>query len=363
MTALDYIKYIYIDAPLIAKVALILAAIFMYTATICLLLSVFSRVDQLAYNRRKTRLLKIYQRRLTEMLFEENGEDDSRKLERVKKRYLKDEESKEIMIGILLEQQRNFTGELNGRIKYFYEALELHKISITKIFSKKWHLIAIGIRELGLLGNKKSIEHIKPFTNHKYLIIRREAQMALVRQQGLDGLSFLDTLTYQLSEWHQLNLFETLAKVETKEKPKLAKYLDSNNVSVICFALKIVGFFKLMDTPEKLIELLHHEEREVRMVAVQTIARLEFYHLSEQLLEYYPSQPIEVKVEILKAFSEIGMPNLSDFLMQEFKSTQFEISLHAAKAIQAINPNLLLDYKLETEDLYQHNQIKMQLIH
>lgn len=363
MTALDYIKYIYIDAPLIAKVALILSAIFIYTATICLLLSVFSRVDQLAFNRRKSRLLKIYQRRLTEMLFEENGDDDTRKLERVKKRYLKDDESKEIMIGILLEQQRNFSGELNDRIKYFYETLGLNKTSIAKVFSKKWHLIAIGIRELGLLGASHNIDHIKPFTNHKYLIIRREAQMALVRQKGIDGLSFLDTLTYQLSEWHQLNLFETLAKIATNEKPKLAKYLESSNVSVICFALKLVGFFKLMDTPEKLLELLNHEERIVRMVAVQTIARLEYYHLSQTLLDYYPTQPLEVRVEILKAFCEIGMPELSDFLMQEFKSTQFEISLHAAKAIQVINPNLLLNYKLESDDIYQHNQIKMQLIH
>jgi len=363
LTALDYIKYIFIDAPLIAKVALILAAIFLYTAVICLMLSIFSRVDQIAFNRRKSRLLKIYQKRLTEMLFEENDEDDIKRLGAVKRRYLKDQETKEIMIGILLEQQRNFSGELNVRIRYFYKTLGLDVVSLKKLYSKKWHLVAIGIRELGLLGELKNAEYLKPLTNHKYLIVRREAQMALVRLQGIEGLSFLDTLIYSLSDWHQLNLFETLTKFSTREKPLLTKYLDSANTSVICFALKLVGFFKLMDRPEKLLELLQHEDREVRMVAVQTIARLELYNLSEKLLECYPSQPVEVKVEILKAFSEIGMPELSGFLLEEFKSTQFEISLHAAKAIQIIQPNLLLNYQLESEDLYQHNQIKMQLIH
>jgi hypothetical protein len=85
--------------------------------------------------------------------------------------------------------------------------------------------------------------NLQPLTNHKYLIVRREVQIALVRLQGLEGLSFLDTLLYSLSNSHQLNLFETLTKFSTSEKPLLTKYLDSANNSVICFALKLVGFF------------------------------------------------------------------------------------------------------------------------
>jgi hypothetical protein len=62
-------------------------------------------------------------------------------------------------------------------------------------------------------------------------------------------------------------------------------------------------FFKLLDRPEKLIELLEHEDRDVRVVVVQIIARFESYNFSNKLLEYYPSQAVDVKVEILKAFS------------------------------------------------------------
>lgn len=363
MNNLDYIKYVYLESPFIAKVAFILVCIFLYTAIICLILSIFSRIDQLAFNRRKEKLLKVYKNRLTEMLFDENDEEDEKKLAEIRKKYLGDKESKNLMIGILLEQQRNFSGELNLRIKYFYEALGLKEVSVKKIHTKRWNLISKGIRELGLLGQPEYYQYIQPFANHDYLIIRREAQLALVRLKGLEGLEFLDNLEYQLSEWHQLNIFEILASISTSEKPKLAKYLDSSNASVVGFALKLVGFFKIMDRPEKLLELMHHEDRTVRTIAVQTMTRLEYYHLTDNLLEEYPKQPLEVRVEILKAFCEIGLPTLSDFLMEQFKSTQFEISLHAAKAIQIINPGLLMQYKLEKEDKYQHNQIKMQLIH
>lgn len=362
MGLVELIKYIYIDAPLIAQVALISALVFLYGAAISFLLSIFSRVDQLAFNRRKKRLVKIYQRHLTELLFNEESDKDDELLANVRKKYLYNDESKEIMIQILLDQQRNFSGEFNERIRFFYDKLGLKKLSYNKLNSREWYTIAIGLKEFGLLGKPSLQKVVLPYTNHRFFIVRREAQLALVRMQGIKGLVFLDQLNYRLSEWQQLNLFETLTKVSSEEKPELTKYLFSTNTSVISFALKLVGFFKLMGENEQLLAFLDHEERDIRISAVQTIGRLELFQFSKQLVDSYPTQPYEVKLEILKALADIGGADVADFLLEEFKSSQFETSLQAAKALNEINPGKFLELSPQVKNGMQHNNIIHQLV-
>ncbi len=73
-----------------------------------------------------------------------------------------------------------------------YEEIGLLKFAFKKLRSRKWNVVALGIRDLRQFKIKRAEKHILPFVNHSRREVRSEAQLYFLELFGFDGLNFLD---------------------------------------------------------------------------------------------------------------------------------------------------------------------------
>jgi len=88
--------------------------------------------------------------------------------------------------------------------------LKLEKYALKSLKSRKWYIKAKAIQELTVMEIDEFVSQLYPYTNDQNEHVRMEAQNALVQFNGFDGLSFLDIVSYPISDWQQIKLLQKL---------------------------------------------------------------------------------------------------------------------------------------------------------
>jgi HEAT repeat protein len=227
-------------------------------------------------------------------------------------------------------------------ILWLFERLDLKIQLLKNLENKKWHKKAKAVQQLAHLQQKNCVDIILPFTNHQNDLLRMEAQIALVKMTGFEGLEFLNQVTYPVSEWQQLRLIEELSSNTITSLGSVHKWLKSENVSVVNFALRLIEIYQQFDFYDEVKTCLSHASSTVCKNAVLTISNISNETTADLLVEHFGNYDALIQIKILKILQSQGTENQLPFLFSILKHPDDSYKLEAAKAILKISDKGLL---------------------
>ena len=282
---------------------------------------------------------------------------------------LKDKFNRRVLVEILLDLRRDISGDARQRLFALYKDLGLHLDAFEKLKSWKWEVISKAISELTQLQVEESYGFIKKFINHRRGVIRKQAQRATVslRHEGI--IYFLDTCKYRISEWQQLKLLDEIRNLEDFQPPRFKAWLTAKNKDVVLFSLRLIKYYKQNDAKDSLIQLVKHENEQIKIEAINCIKDFVVFDAVDTLKSVFWKCSPNVKLVLLDAIASLGEAKEIPFLrMVENKESNFMVSSKALSAINTISPESVLpthgievvpDYDASEEQTLQEEAIEI----
>lgn len=242
-------------------------------------------------------------------------------------------EARQMLIDELVRSKSSFVGDVSSNISRLYLQLGLDVDSTLKLNAKQPHIQCQGIHELCVMEQKSQLSKLYRLTNSNNKDVRIEAQTAILHWYGFKGLGFLDIVSYPITEFQQLKLLELLRQLTFTDIPKLNKWLSSPNHTVVNFALKIVEHYKQHQVIREAERCLEHQNEEVRVQAVKTLAVIGNASTAELLTTVYQYERFTNRLNILKQLPKIAGEEQRDFLIVQLHEGHEYLKLAAAKVL------------------------------
>jgi len=305
--------------------------------SICVFIAAFIVRHKRERNQQKEKKLVLqFQELFSDFLFSSENEELLGISMNKFKPYTKNKFNKSILLKTLFKIHKDMTGDIAEKLKMLYIELGFVDDSIKKIKSSKWHIQIIGMRELSEMRIQNVADDIAILSLDKNEILRREAQLALVKINGFQALNFLNNLTYTLSEWQQLLLLETIQYFNEKNLPPLEKLLKSENDSIVLFVLKISRIFNLISLKDHLIQLLNHENETIKIDTIGVLGELQITDSLAILKRNYSKSSKVVQLKTLELFGKIADEQSIHFLAKQLQLYDYEINLQVLRTIKTI---------------------------
>jgi len=256
-------------------------------------------------------------------IFSEHDGDDGLHLpiNRHTEGLLENERFKKILNKELLSAKKNMSGAASLNLKKLYLMLQLDQYALKNLSSNKWHIKAKAIQDLGIMGLSEYLSKIYRQTNNRHELVRMEAQIAVIKLTGFEGLRFLDVVSYQINDWQQIKLLNELSLLPAQNFKGIENWLLSENDSVVIFALKLVKNFHRYELYNQVEACLNHSTAKIRGMAIAAIEKLYREDTSKMLLKRYLEEELSNRIAIAKTLQQIGgeddIPVLISFLATE----------------------------------------------
>lgn len=265
---------------------------------------------------------------------------------------LKEPFNRVVLSEILLDLQKDVSGDARHRLFKLYQNLDLHIDAFKKLKSWRWEVVSKGILELTQMQVKNAYGFIKNFINDKRGLVRKQAQVATVtlKQEGISY--FLDTAKYQISEWQQLKLLEVLRNIEDFSPPRFKAWLTSSNRDVVLFALRLIKHYNQNDANVELVELVKHRNDKIKSEAIQCIKEFNVTEAVDTLKIIFKKSKVDIKLQILDTISSLGKEEDIEFLKKIVNNElNFIVKSKAISTINAIAPGTFVP----TEGIDEYN--------
>ncbi len=299
-----------------------------------------SRIYKTKRLNKKTELLKKYQPVFRQLLFDE-GLDEKKVLSMVDKADLAIPFNRTTLLNEIIHLHENFTGETAERLEEIYTHLGFEKDSMVKLKSKRWYIIAKGMKELAIMNVRSGYSEISGFLNSKNEILRMETRIALMKLSDNEPLAFLSKETEHLSDWDSANIYNMLTKMPEKMIPDFSQWLNSTNKDVVVFCIQMIGRFRQRESIKTLLVLLKSQDVRIKLSVIRALRELSATDGEEPLLEIYPLESLTIKTEILKTLEIIGsaksVPVLEKIIRQPIED--YPVSIQAVRSLLSIHTN------------------------
>lgn len=280
---------------------------------------------------------------------EKNPELITFKINRRTEMLLPNARFRKVLTKELLLAKKNMSGTAAIYLQKLYLQLKLDEYALKNLSSHKWHIKAKAIQDLGIMDLKEHLTKVYRQTNNKNELIRMEAQIAVIKLIGFEGLRFLDVVTYQINDWQQIKLLNELSYLPAHNFSGIEKWLLSENDSVVIFALKLVKNFHRFELYEHVEACLNHSSVNVRFQAIMALEKIYTEDTSRMLLEMYGQEVSKNQIAIVKTVQQIGseldIPVLVSFLAEEELEQQRSI----VRSIARISENGISQLRLLPE--------------
>lgn len=302
----------------------------------------------------KDKIKKSLELWISHVILSEDEEEASHIPEKFVKMF-RNPAARQYAIDHLIINKKAFSGAVADNIRNLYEKLGFKNDSLKKLGSKLWYTRAKGIQELSIMDQNDQLIKVYRLTNSRNELVRNEAQNAIIRWSGFNGLRFLDVITYDISEWQQIQLLEYLKLFTQQDMPKLPKWLSSTNNSVVLFALKLAEVYQQFIVKEKVEQSLSHADEKIRVQAVNTLARIGDTESADRIIKEYDDETIGNQLNILEKLPLLADDKHIAFLQQQLMNENDFIKLSAAKALGTMHHlELVQQVANDKPDPYEH---------
>jgi hypothetical protein len=294
---------------------------------------------------RKIRYKNNVEKLLIEFLYFEKteGEKFSSNKKKIIKKFkngLPNKRKRKIITTTFFQLSQEVSGNMILTMHKLYDEIGLLNFAIKKLRSKKWNVIAIGIKDLRQFRIKRAQHLITKFVNHRKEEVRREAHLYLLELFGYEGLTFLDNLKAPLSEWDQIQLLGEIKKFENHEILDVTKWLKSDNWYVVILMLNIVKLFNRLETKDVLLELLEHSNLEVRIKTIEILTYFEVAEAKQILKNKVEELSLKEKNGLFELLEKTATKEDSVFVIDYIDSENFEIKHKALIILKTVDENL-----------------------
>ncbi|HXR83473.1 MAG TPA: hypothetical protein VN722_04130 [Hanamia sp.] len=243
---------------------------------------------------------------------------------------------KKLLISELAKTSKKFRGSTLENIQWLFEKMQLKNELLNNLKSKEWHTKAKAVQQLALLKQDWSIKEIFALTNHENILLRMEAQIAIVKLTGFEGLNFLDTISHPISEWQQLRLIQELSGQAITENVNICQWLQSKNDSVVHFALRLIEIYQQHKYYDDAAICLSHSSSGICRTAVATLSFISNETTADLLIEHYLDYNAATQLDILKILQNDGTESHLEFLLPLLHHPDDSFKMAAAAAIRKI---------------------------
>lgn len=234
----------------------------------------------------------------------------------------------------IVSAKRSVSGTAAENLIRLFRQLGFEIDILSMLSTSVWHKQAIALDLIGFMKLSEYEHLLYQYVDDENGLIRMEAQDAIMRFNGFEGLHFLVKTKYQLSEWQQMKLLDELSLLPNEEFKGINDWLISPNNSIVIFALKLIRSFHRFELFEQVLGCMFHKNPEVRFHAIAVIKVLPSPDAVPVLLEFYPTETTLNKVAILKVLQSIASGSEIEFFGRALHDPHFEIRLEAARALQ-----------------------------
>ena len=303
---------------------------------------------------KNTNYRKTVEENLIQFLYSEDEgillSNEQKKIIKKFKRGVSSRRKRKIISDTFFVLSQEISGKMILTMHKLYEEIGLLKYNVKKLKSKKWNIIAIGIRDARRFNIEKLKDIIVNFINHPREEVRREAHLYFLELFGYEGLGFLDDLKVPLSEWDQIQLLGEIQKIENHLILDVSKWLTSENDFVIIFILNIVKMFNRLETKEILLTLLHHKNEDVRIKAIETLAHFEVVESKYILKSKFAELTLSEKITSFNLLDKVAASEDSTFIVTYTTHENFEIKHKALSILKKIDRPFYDKLEKESED-------------
>ncbi len=350
--AFDWLVDYYQNSNLKLRLLFISIIVLIFLCVAVLLILIFLRMKLYKRRNKKKNLKTIYEELIITLLYldpEGPGYEEERDDIFYELKYaVKSRTERNILNEILINLHRDIAGDMAIRIQDIFHELGLVAYALKKLKSSKWYIKIQGIRELTQIEERSIQEEVLKLVDHKNALLRNEAQLTILRLFEYKGLLFLKDLQYPISEWQQLQLMAVIQKNPALITNQLSHLLESKNVTVVQFTLKLIHLFNQMIDPEKLKILVKHKNVWIRIKAVELISELGYFDLKPFLKNQYHFLGKSEKLAVVKVFSYLGTEEDLEFLIERSEENDFKISYNALLVMKDVLSVDLFKDKMKT---------------
>ena len=304
---------------------------------------------------RKIRYRNNIEQLLIQFLYSEDAEgekfsNNQKKLVKRFKKGLPTKWKRKIMTSTFFELSREISGNMVLTMHKLYEEIGLLDFAIKKLRSKKWNVIAIGIKELRQFKIKRTQNLITKFVNHSREEVRREAQLYFLELFGYEGLNFLDNLKAPLSEWDQIQLLREIEQFENHEIIEVTRWLRSENDYVIILMLNVVKFFNRLETKDALLDLINHNNLEIRLKTIEILTHFEVSGAKGILMSKVDALCLKEKIALLGLLEKTATTEDSVFVLDYINNDNFELKHRALRVLKTVDADLYNKLEKKSND-------------
>ena len=238
----------------------------------------------------------------------------------------------------IISAKKNITGAAAENLIYLYRLFDLDKYAIRKLNHLKWYVRAKAIHELTTMHIAELVDHLHLFTNDPNEFVRMEAQSALVQFNGFEGMSFLDTIAYPISDWQQIKLLQLLSLLPPSTIDTTL-WFESENSSVVVFALKLARNYNRFEQHDAIAKCLDHSDAKVRLEAIICLNEIYTDETSDHLIGRFLKESLKHQLAMIRVMQTLGTERDILFLTDLLNHESDQLKLDAARALAHASNN------------------------
>jgi hypothetical protein len=230
--------------------------------------------------------------------------------------HLPNKNFRKILIQKLIAVKLNMSGAASENLSRLFRQFKFDKQILKMLNSSSWYKMASAIQQIGIMELDEYKHRLFEFVDHERGLIRVEAQNAILKFYGFEGLRFLDNASYPITEWQQIKLLDQLASLHTENFTGIEVWLESKNDTIVLFALKLVKNYHRFELFDQVVVCLRHKNPKVRQQAIKVLKDLPSEHSAAILIDIYFSETANNQLAILNALESVSTDAEIPFLLK-----------------------------------------------
>lgn len=250
--------------------------------------------------------------------------------------HLSNKSFRKILIQKLIAVKLNMSGAASENLTRLFRQFKFDKQILKMLNSSSWYKMASAIQQIGIMELDEYKQRLFEFIDHERGLIRVEAQNAILKFYGFEGLRFLDNATYPITEWQQIKLLDQLASLHTENFTGIEIWLESKNDTIVLFALKLVKNYHRFELYDQIVACLRHKNPMVRQQAIIVLKELPSEQSAAILIDIYFSETANNQLAILHALESVSTDAEIPFLVSLLSDDVIAIKIASAKALASL---------------------------
>lgn len=263
-----------------------------------------------------------------------------------------------VLMQSLLTLLNDLSGDFHRKVITIYHDMKMPEFAYNMLKSQQLADRINAVRELALFNVTEAVPIINNLVSHPGPELRAEAQFALVKLIGVDGLSFVPNANYIITEWQQLRLMELVKNQTTENQLEFYRWLKVSNLSVIKFTLRLISHFNQFEKSQYIYPLIHHPNEDIRIAAINCLVSLQDENFLHIATEKFNEESNRIKIRLLKAIEEMNVKSYMIFVKHYIKYPVHEVAMQAMYTMKALDQVQTeassLQFTGRVKDLFDH---------